>query len=265
MKKKINRRPSIISSLWVICLIFGCIVNRLPAQELNETHNLIIVPFRGTPAMLVAKTGALSVIAPIIYMGMEKGSRKGRQQIVSILNENYGNWDPIYVIAQECSCLIEKFQAMEIENIEIVNTRIFNKSEELRKKEDDLGNFSAKERSINKWIAVGNKWLKNKDNKLLYQQISQNNNVDWVLEIFISVLSVYQNKTTISTPMKLTNIKTGKVITSIGSLKSQFSFETTFELENISDFDLYIKDFQIGAKQACKKILGKAGLLIDLD
>lgn len=255
MKKKLF----ITTSLLLISLfIFGCTMHRIPEQELNKTHNLIIVPFRGTPAMIVTNTGVLSIISPVIYAGVEKISRGSKQQIVTLLNDNFGHWEPSLVIAQECSNLIKNSQSTKIKNIAIINSRESHHSEELRKK--DTGRFSAKERSIHKWISVGKKWLKSDYNESFYKKIAQNSNADWALEIFISVLSIHKNKTTLSTPMKLINIKSGKVITSIGSLESEFSFKTSFKLEKVSDFNLYIKDFRNGAKQTCSKILSKAGL-----
>lgn len=257
----INTRKKLLyvtSLLLVFSSIFGCTMRRISEQELNKTHNLIIVPFRGTPAMIVANTSILSMIAPVIYIGVEKATRGSRQQVVSTLNDNFGKWEPSVVIAQECSSLIKQFQATKIRNITILKEMESHQSEELRK--NDPGRFSAKERSIHKWISAGSKWIKS-DNNSFYKQISESSNADWALEIFISTLSIFGDKTTISTPMKLTNIKSGEVITSIGSLGSEFNFNSSLKLEKISDFNLYINDFRNGAKETCSKILSKAGLI----
>lgn len=222
---------SYASLLLILLPMFGCAtMSRIPDQELNKTHNLIIVPFKGTPAMVVANTGWLSAILPVIYVGVEKLSRGGRQEIVTVLNDNFGGWEPSVIVAQECSNLIEKYQTTKIENITIIDSRESRHSEELRN--EDPGRFSAKERTIYKWIAVGDKWLESDNSQSYYKDTSLNRDSDWALEIFISVLSIFENKTTFAIIIKLVNLTTGEVITSIGALEAEFSFKASFKLEN---------------------------------
>lgn len=230
----------------------------VPQPSIGTSHSILVIPFKAPPAAIMSGgTTAGFVLGGFAGYGLVHASTKEeREKIADTLNTQSGRWEPILVIAQECSDLIRTSTHLRVENISIAEPRPMPGLDAQAK---DAKRFTAESQVYaagSPWSRAGNQMLGNSD-YVSYRKEYPQASADWALEVFSTYMWVTgMDKISFNVYLKVVDMSSGQKV-ALDYAYDEFGISLG---KDISRFELFEGEFRGGARQLCAKIVSNMGL-----
>lgn len=240
-----------------ILLLTACVSSKsIRSEDLKTTHDLLIIPYKTAPIYVSSVNPAVGIAFPLFAVGAEYAAKGDKEKFIEFMDEIKGDWNPSAAIAKECSALIKNNRKVQINNIAIANVHELPGTEKLRVAEPRV--FTSKD-SIISWRLLGIRdWLPNDLPTIQYKQEYPQNQADWALEIFSSMMVIRDESIYFDIIIKIFNTDTGEKIAAIFYPGSGYNRSP---IKDKSGFKKFEEEFGYAAKQTCGGALNKIGLI----
>lgn len=243
------------ASLCIIFLISCTGTKSIHKEDLNKTHDLLVVPYRTRPIEIYTIPRGAGIMIGFLGSVLIEAANKGdKEKYAELLNKLRGEWNPSTTIAKECSYLIKNDRKVKINSIEIADIRV------LPGTEGEGGNiFLAETFGRSEYrFSPRVKWWDRDSSAIQYKNEYPRIRVDWALE-FNTYNTLIQNDTfSFTLAIKMFDIDKGETIAAGYSHGESFTITPIIDEPGFKKFE---QEFSSAARLACGRVLGDIGLI----